>query len=531
MTRFFYYYNSICSGSDSYNVFSYDPYIISMKGLLLSELQKIVFYIEKLKDLKIDMSDYTDKVIDFISIIIINLDFKKESLFIIIQDLQDNKKKLKETYINTCKELQIEYNLLPNDNEEFTSEDDILRVLNEYEKNLRNKTVHINENKRVFYEIIINLVLNACNYLIELKHFNSDFPKAKNKVLNLLNCFNIPSLDEPELKKIIEEFSICNYQIMKLLHEKNVENFGPITKTKVPLFQKKGKAILVANSSYFELEKLLNFAQKYSVDVYANFSMLPAFQYKKLNSYSNFVGCYNTIDNNILMDFSSFSGPIFVSKNALLKTEVTRGQIYTTAKYPSYGIAKIENDNFYPIIQYALNSNGFENSTKEKFIEIGYNDADIKNILDEIVTKYNKKEINRIFIIGLSNALNKDNDYVKTFINKASSDDYIISFAYNSERDNFCYLNPNYNFSLLYQIIENLFDSLDNVQEKLAVFIVDCSQRTLSQLFNLIHLKVKNIFLGTCCPNVLNPVLQDGLSKFFNIKKLSQPLTDIEKIK
>ena len=326
MTRLFYYYNSICSGIDSYNVFSYDPYIISMKGLLLSELQKIVFYIEKLKDLKIDMSDYTDKVIDFISIIIINLDFKKESLFIIIQDLQDNKKKLKETYINTCKELQIEYNLLPNDNEEFTSEDDILRVLNEYEKNLRNKTVHINENKRVFYEIIINLVLNACNYLIELKHFNSDFPKAKNKVLNLLNCFNIPSLDEPELKKIIEEFSICNYQIMKLLHEKNVENFGPITKTKVPLFQKKGKAILVANSSYFELEKLLNFAQKYSVDVYANFSMLPAFQYKKLNSYSNFVGCYNTIDNNILMDFSSFSGPIFVSKNALLKTEVPEGK-------------------------------------------------------------------------------------------------------------------------------------------------------------------------------------------------------------
>ena len=73
MNRFFNYYNSLCIGANSPNVFSFDPYIIAIKEMLVSELRQMVFYIEKLKNLDVDMSVYRDKVIEFISILVVNL--------------------------------------------------------------------------------------------------------------------------------------------------------------------------------------------------------------------------------------------------------------------------------------------------------------------------------------------------------------------------------------------------------------------------------------------------------------------------
>lgn len=530
MNKFFNYYNSLCAGSNTHNVFSYDPYIIAIKEMLVSELQRIVYYIEKLKDLNVDMSEYTDKVIDFIAIIIINLDFKKESFFVIIEDLYNNRKNLEKKYVSACIEAGLEYDLLQLTDDNLTSRADILKVLNEYEKNIKQNTVPFNKNKKNLYEIIINLVLNACNCLIELKNFNIDFPQAKNMVLKLLNSSNIPSLSESDLINIIKEFSGCNYKIMKLLHEKNVEKFGPVTKTEVSLNYRKGKAILVSGSSYTDLEKLLKTAEKYNVDIYTHHGMIKAFQYDKLRAYSNLAGSYKKSDNNLFIDFASFPGPIYVSRNAILKTDVIRGQIYTSAKYPAYGIGKIENDDFMPVIQYALASKGFEKTEKQKFVEIGYFEPDVQNMLTEIINKYKRKEINRILIIGLADGFNQKDNYIKAFVKDVTADDYIISFASPENRDNFYYINAYYNFSLLYKIIEILFEKLDGIENKLGIFLVDCSQLTISHIFNLIYLNVKNIFLGPCCPNVINPVLFEGLSELFNIKGLSDPLKDIEKI-
>lgn len=529
MNKFFNYYNSLCTGANTPNVFSYDPYIIAIKQMLVSELQNITYYIEKLKDLNVDMASYTDKVIDFIVVMIINLDFKKESVFIIMEDLYNNRKKLEKMYISACDKAGIEYDLLDR-GEDYTSKSEILRVLNEHEKNLKQNNVPFDKNKKNLYEIIINLVLNACNCLIELKKFNSDFPQAKNMVLKLLNSSNSPSLNENDLIDTIRDFSKCNYQIMKLIYEKIVEKFGPVIKTKVPLHPKKGKAILVSGSSYSDLEKLLSACEKYDINVYTHRNMISAFQYEKLTAHPNLAGSYEQSENNMFIDFASFPGPIFVSKNAILKTDVIRGQIYTSAKYPAYGIGKIENDDFSPVIQYALEAKGFEKNEKEKTFEVGYFETDVEHMLSEIINKYNKKEINRILIIGLSDGFNQKDDYVKSFIKDAPKNDYIISFSYDASRHNFCRINSYYDYSLLYNIIEILFDKLENVNSKLGVFFADCCPDVISHIFNLISLDVNNIFLGPCCPNVINPVLYDGLSDIFSVNEITEPLDDIEKI-
>lgn len=531
MNRFFNYYTSLCSGSNTHNVFSYDPYIIAIKEMLLCELQKIVYYIEKLKDLKIDMTEYTDKVIDFISVIIINLDFKKESFFIIMKDLFENRKKLEKMYIDICVKTNVDYILLEVSDDDFSSNDDILKVLNEHEKNIKQSSIKYSKNKKSLFEIIISLVLNACNCLIELKNFQIDFPQAKNMVLKLLNSSNTPNLDEKELISVIKDFSACNYQIMKLLNEKNIEKFGSVTKTNVPLTQREGKAILVSDSSYCDLEKLLIATQKHNIDVYTHHNMINAFMYEKLKSYPNLYGSFKRSDNNLFLDFASFPGPIFVSRNSLLKTDVIRGQIYTCAKYPAYGIGKIENDDFSPIIKYALESKGFEKTGNPEFKNIGYIEKDIQNMLSEIILKYNNGEIKHIHIVGLFDSFNTKDNYIKDFLKSVSDDDYIISFSYDTTRKNFFFINCSYDFYLLYKLIEILFKKINDIKSKLGVFIVDCNSLVLSHIFNLIYLDVKNIFIGPCCPNVISPDLIKSLSSLFNINSITRPLEDIDKYK
>ncbi len=230
MNKFYYYYNPVCEGYNSPTVFANDPYVNAIKDMFISEIQQLVFYIQKLKTLNVDMSVYTDKVIEFISVLIVNLDFQKESFFTIFEDLYNNKVMLKKMYISACENEAIKPDLLSSEIENLSSKDVILKILNEKEKKLEFKTGE-NDNtltKKYFYEIIVCLVLNACNCLIELKNYNINFTEGKNCVLNLLNQTNFPLLTNDEIKELIKNFSECNYQIMKRFYEAISKKFENI---------------------------------------------------------------------------------------------------------------------------------------------------------------------------------------------------------------------------------------------------------------------------------------------------------------
>lgn len=528
MNKFFNYYSSLCVGANTPTTFAYDPYIIAIKEMLVSELQQIVYYIEKLKDLDVDMTIYTDKVIEFISILIVNLDFKKESFFVIIEDLYNNKKMLEKLYISACDKVSKEPELLKDNSYNFSSEEEILKVLNEYEKNIKSKKDKLTKSKKNLYEIIINLVLNACNCLIELKNYGINLSEAKDQVLKLLNSSNFPSLSEKDWIITVQDFSKCNYQIMKHLYSAIIENFGPIVNTEVPLCKKKGKAILVSGNSFPDLEKLLIAVKGLNINVYTHHEMISAFQYEQFKKYPNLVGHYQKSNNNFPLDFAAFPGPIYISRNSIPKIDVIRGQIYTSAKYPAYGIAKIDNEDFSPIIEYALESSGFDKDELYNEISIGYSQEEITQSINSIIDKFYKKEIKHISIIGLIDQFNKSNDYINEFFKVAPNDTFIISFSYKRDRENFWHVNSYYDFSVLYQIIEILKDKIPNINNNVSVFLTDCNSSTISHIFNLFYLGIEKIFLGPCCPNIINPVLIDGLSDLFNVKSLSDALSDIE---
>lgn len=530
MTKFFNYYNSLCTGENSPNTFSFDPYMFAIKDMLLLELAQIVFYIEKIDELGSDMSLYRDKVIEFISVLIVNLDFKRESFFIIVEDLYENKSNLQQLYLSLCDEKNITPDKLNFKEFNLSNKESILKALNEHEKNISGFESTLPHNKKILYQIMVNLVLNACNCLIDLKNYGYDFVEAKHEVLKLFNVSNSPSLNESEWIRKIKEFAKCNYKIMKKLDSVISEKYGTPEKTEL-LFQiKKGKSILVSGYNFLDLEKILRETKNLDINIYTHHEMINAFKYPLFKSYKNLVSHYQRSNNNFALDFASFPGPIFISRTSTAKIDVIRGQIYTSAKYPPFGIGKIENDDFSSIIEYALKSKGFEDESFISNISIGYDNDEIKNKIDEIISLFNRKEISHISIIGLFDKMVESHPYINSFIQKIPDDCFVISFSKSLENEKIWSPLPYFDLSLLYFILEKLIEKIDEPSKNISVFHLDCNSSIIPHLFNLIHLGLSKLFLGSCCPNILNPLIIDGLKNLFSVSEISTPKDDIKQI-
>ena len=258
--------------------------------------------------------------------------------------------------------------------------------------------------------------------------------------------------------------------------------------------------------------------------------MISAFQYEKLKQFKNLKGHYQRSINNFPLDFAYFPGPIYMSGNSIPKIDVIRGQIYTSAKYPAFGISKIENNDFKPLIDYAIKSNGFENDESSMNISVGCCVDEINYNIDKILKKINNKEIKKIVIIGSMYIFSNTKEYINDFIKNISNDTFIISFSNKTNNENLWNVNSFYDFIILYEIIEKLKDIKEDIIEMISIIILDCNNRTVSHIFNLIYLGIKDIFIGYCCPNIINPLLFQGLKDLFGINHISNAGDDIKKI-
>ena len=526
MDKFFYCYNAKCQKVNSTSVFSFDPFFLAIKDLMLSELRQIVFYINKIKDFNVDMSLYRDKVIEFIAVLIVNLDFHRESFFVIAEDLYKNKLQIQELYSKLCDENNTKPEHIYKSNYELNGKHSVLQALNDIEKNMNKDEISFSKQRKNLYDIMLNLVLNACNSLIELKNYGVDLPDEKDEVLNLLNTTNLTDLTDDEWIEKINDFAKTNYTITKILNDKIVEKFGPIQKSTVPRNIKKGKCILVSGGSFADLEKILTESKNDNINVYVSDEMMSAFSFEKLSAKTNLTGCYSSDKEGEL--FNSFPGPIFISGSIINEVDAIRGQIYTDAKYPPLGIGKISDNDFSPLIDYAKKMSGFSDEKERSSVDIGYSQSEIEGLIDELSQKINENEIKNIIIFSPCENEEHIKNYVNEFMSIPQKDNYIISFSYKFSRKNFKYFNTNYDFTLAYQLVSKLKEL--NLNSRISVFLFDLKTSVISTVFNFKYLGVKNIFIAHCCKNSINQDLSNGLSEMFNIKEISNAKDDFKYI-
>ena len=98
------------------------------------------------------------------------------------------------------------------------------------------------------------------------------------------------TLDLGAMLGLVMKCGQVNLRAMELLDAANTGAYGHPTPVSVPLFAKKGKAILVSGHDLKDLDELLKQTEGKGINVYTHGEMLPALAYPKLKAYKHLAG-------------------------------------------------------------------------------------------------------------------------------------------------------------------------------------------------------------------------------------------------
>lgn len=530
MGLFFNYDNPVCNEGSTPVVFSYDPSISSLKELLIYELSQMSYYEVKLRDLGADTGKLTDTIINYITLAVVNLDYRKDQFLSVIKSLYEEVLKLTLEYKECCKKHNKDFEPIVGEKLSFEKRKERINVVNFGEKQSLLKNTLLSKNKKTMSDIAVMLISNASLCVTELENYDCCVGDLKFKIPEFLKSVNYDDLTDSEMKMKILDFAKSNQKIMEKLNEIIMKKYGPIEETDVDLSIKKGKCILVSGHYYRNLELLLEALKDEDINVYTHNEMLFAHSFSFFHKYKNLKGHFQRSINNLQLDFASFPGAVLITKNSHTHLDVIRGRIFTPDNNPAYGISKVSENDFTPLIEAAKKEKGFTKNIPINYITVGYNLDELTEKTEKILTDVETEKYKHLFVIGAMSYNIPQNEYFDKLLDIIPEDCFVISFSYNKSRKNIWHIDTYYDMSLVYAIFDK-FKEHKSVAKKTTVFIPMCHFQTISHAFNLKIAGLKNIYLGDCCPNVINPSLLTGLNKLFGIKKIcDSPQKDLKRI-
>lgn len=527
MGLFFNYDNSVCNDGDATSVFSYDPTIYSLKELLVYELSQASYYGVKLRNSGEDVTPVFDKILEFAGMILVNMDFRKEKLMSVIKSVYDFVLELEARYKSLCDAKGEVFEPLNGEKLSFGTRKNARHAVKFGEKQIMVKNTEFSKAKKQLTEIAVILVSHAIILVNEIERYEGNADNLKYQIPEIVNDIYFSNDNDDVLRKKVCEFANVSYDTLKSLSDLIKSKYGPVVKTSVNLDIKQGKAILVSGHFFKNLENLLDAVEGSDINVYTHGEMMFAHAFSFFKKYRNLAGHYQLSLNNVAPDFAKFPGPVLITKNSLPNTDIIRGNVFTTDANPSYGLGKIAENDFSPLINAADDAEGFLQNISIGSINTGFDENVLKNKVREILREINENKVERLFLIGLTNFNSEQNVYFEKFFEIVPENCKIISFSYGKQRENIIGTDTSGDSSLILSVIEELAKNPEIFREKVTVFLTQCNFRTILFAIKLKNLGVKNVFIGKCCPNVFSPTTVAGLRELFDVKKIDLPEIDL----
>lgn len=499
---------------------SMDPIVYSLLELLLYELKQLTYYYIKMQELGYENKNLKAKIINYLSLIIVGYEFNRSEFLSLLSEIHAQKESAEKSFVSVCEKKNIDCQILKS-NVKF-EKFDLAYLVKQGEQQAIKRNKLLNSDTKNLYEIILNLIKSACIRLVELKCYTNDYLPEEDAILKLFNNLNFSTMTETKLIKKINDFAKVNYDIHIKLHKFKEEYYGKICLHDVCVGVKEGKSILASGQNLKDFESLLEATKDTDINVYTHNGLIVAHAYPKFAKYKNLVGHFQMSLDNVQFDFASFKGPVVVLRNfQYLLDRIYRGRIFTTNLIAGKGMTKITKGDYSPLIDAAQNSKGFLQSHKITAVKVGYDEKDIMKKIDKLIEKIKNKEIKHLIVIGLLNHAAVYSDYFSEFEKNLPDDYFVISTVIPSKKDNILYFDSFFNSSLIYKILAHIRENVDFYDFSASVFITTCNLHTISHLFNLKYLGIKNIYLPKCTSNVITPGMIDFLKTKFDFKQVT----------
>ncbi len=355
-----------------------------------------------------------------------------------------------------------------------------------------------------------------------------------------------------QLLPLTLEVGAVNLKCMALLDKANTETYGKPIPTTVPLTIEKGPFIVVSGHDLHDLKLLLEQTKDKGINIYTHSEMLPAHAYPKLKEYPHLKGNFGTAWQNQQSEFANIPAPILFTTNCLMPVKDSyQDRVFTTSlvSYPEIIHIGAEKD-FSPLIAKALEYGGYAEDQEMtginggKTVTTGFGHGTVLAVADKVVDLVKAGDIKHFFLVGGCDGAAPGRNYYTEFVQQAPKDSIILTLACGKYRFNDLDLgtigglprimdmgqcNDAYSAIKVAIALAEAFGCSVN-ELPLSMILSWYEQKAVAILLTLLHLGIKNIYLGPTLPAFVSANVLQILVENYNISPISTVQEDLAKI-
>ncbi len=359
-----------------------------------------------------------------------------------------------------------------------------------------------------------------------------------------------------ELLKLVLETGEVNLRCMELLDKANTETYGTPVPTVVSKNIEKGPFIIITGHDLHDLKELLIQTEGKGINIYTHGEMLPAHGYPELKKYPHLKGNFGTAWQNQQKEFDNVPAPILYTTNCLMLPKTSYSEkIFTTSMVGFPNTKHIPADanghkDFSELIAMALKLGGYKEETKMTGINggdtlmTGFARGTVMGAAGTVIDAVKSKALRHIFLVGGCDGAKPGRNYYTDFVAKAPKDTLILTLACGKYRFNDMSIgeigglprildmgqcNDAYSAIVVASALAEAFGCTVN-DLPLTLVLSWYEQKAVCILLTLLHLGLRNIYLGPSLPAFVSPGILDVLVKNFGLKPISTPEEDLKSI-
>ncbi len=346
-----------------------------------------------------------------------------------------------------------------------------------------------------------------------------------------------------ELLPMVLRCGEVNLRVMAMLDQGNTKTYGHPVPTAVRIEPVKGKAILVSGHDLKDLEELLKQTEGKGINIYTHGEMLPAHGYPELKKYKHLVGNYGGAWQDQRQEFDSFPGAILMTTNCIQKPKDTyKARIFTSGLVAWPGVVHVSNHDFSPVINAALEAEGFQQDGTDKSILVGFGHNAVMSVAGKVIDAVKSGAIKHFFLIGGCDGAKSGRNYYTEMAQAIPQDCVILTLACGKYRFNkmdfgniggiprlldIGQCNDAYSAIQIAVALAKAFDT-DVNKLPLSFVLSWYEQKAVCILLTLLYLGIKNMRLGPSLPAFVSPNVLKVLVEKFNIMPISTVEQDLK---
>ena len=355
-----------------------------------------------------------------------------------------------------------------------------------------------------------------------------------------------------QLLPIVLKVGEINLKCMALLDRANTETYGSPEPVTVPLTVEKGPFIVISGHDLKDLQLLLEQTEGKGINIYTNGEMLPAHAYPKLKAYPHLKGNFGTAWHNQQKEFADIPAPVLFTTNCLMppKSSYT-DRVFTTEVVSYPGVTHIgEDKDFTPVIEKALELGGYQEDREFTGINggtsvtTGFAHNTVLSVADTIIEAVKAGALKHIFLVGGCDGARRGRSYYTEFVKQTPADTAVLTLACGKYRFNDLDLgtvgglprimdmgqcNDAYSAIKVAAALADAFDCSVN-DLPLTLVLSWYEQKAVCILLTLLHLGIRNIYLGPTLPAFVSPGVLKFLVENYGIRPVTTPEKDLAEI-